>query len=447
MINSRTILVVSEDLKLRATLRSMLSEARYAVLESDSKSDALAQVQGKSVNLLICDVEFSGMEDLSLLKDTKSSKADVPFVLITAYASIPKAVTAIQAGAADYITTPFTAEVLLETVGRLCTKAIRASDLVVADPLSQQLADLARRVANSAATVMISGDSGTGKEVFAKYIHECSPRANRPFVAINCAAIPETMLESMLFGYEKGAFTGAVVSKPGKFEQANHGTLLLDEISEMDLGLQAKLLRVIQEKEVERLGSNRAIKLDVRILATTNRNLKAEVKAGRFREDLYYRLNVFPIRLAPLRQRPADIIPLAQKFIQRYQGAQQSQLTGGAMELLLQHSWNGNVRELENVIQRALIFSNGGAIDSSAILFENLLMTEDFSDDDYQAPAAEQAPVALESGLKSLEKEIIIDAINNQKSRKAAAEKLGISPRTLRYKIAQFRKAGIAIPA
>lgn len=445
MTNAKTILVVSEDLKLCATLRSMLGEARYSVLESDSKTDALTQVSSKNVSLIICDVEFSGMEDLSLLKDTKSCKSDVPFVLITAYASVPKAVTAIQAGAADYITTPFTAEVLLETVGRLCSKAIRGHDLVIADPLSHQLADLARRVANSAATVMISGDSGTGKEVFAKYIHESSPRAGRPFVAINCAAIPETMLESMLFGYEKGAFTGAVVSKPGKFEQANHGTLLLDEISEMDLGLQAKLLRVIQEKEVERLGSNRPVKLDVRLLATTNRNLKAEVKAGRFREDLYYRLNVFPIRLAALRQRPADIIPLAQKFIERYQGSEQPRLTEGAMELLLQHPWQGNVRELENVIQRALIFSNGGTIDSSAIMFENLLVTEDFNDDDY-ATAGENTSLPLESGLKSLEQEIIIDAISNH-NRKAAAEKLGISPRTLRYKIAQFKKAGVAIPA
>lgn len=447
MINAKTILVVSEDLRLRATLRSMLSEAQYTVLESDSKEDALAQVAGNSVNLLICDVEFSAMEDLSLLKDAKSCKSEVPFVLITAYASVPKAVTAIKAGASDYITTPFTADVLLETVARLCAKPARSSDLVVADPLSQQLADLARRVANSAATVMISGESGTGKEVFARYIHECSPRASKPFIAINCAAIPETMLESMLFGYEKGAFTGALVSKAGKFEQANHGTLLLDEISEMDLGLQAKLLRVIQEKEVERLGSNRPIKLDVRLLATTNRNLKAEVKAGRFREDLYYRINVFPIRLAALRQRPADIIPLARKFIERYQGGQKAQLSEGAMELLLQHNWHGNVRELENVIQRALIFSNGNTIDSNAIMFENLMLTEDFRDDEELAPAGEFSSAILESGLKSLEKEIIIDAINNHNSRKAAAEKLGISPRTLRYKIAQFKKAGIAIPA
>jgi two-component system response regulator FlrC len=290
---------------------------------------------------------------------------------------------------------------------------------------------------------MISGDSGTGKEVFAKYIHECSPRSHKPFIAINCAAIPETMLESLLFGYEKGAFTGAVAAKAGKFEQANHGTLLLDEISEMDLGLQAKLLRVLQEKEVERLGSSRPIKLDVRILATTNRNLKMEVAEGRFREDLYYRLNVFPLALPSLRQRPGDILALAQNFIERYQGHRSVKLDAQASAMLLSHAWPGNVRELENVIQRALILSQGAIINSIDIVFET--QTEN------SAPAGTATlvttvPTALENDLKSLEKEIIFDAIARN-SRKAAAEKLGISPRTLRYKIAQFRKAGVAIPA
>ncbi|MES2603913.1 MAG: sigma-54 dependent transcriptional regulator [Pseudomonadota bacterium] len=437
------VLVVSEDAKLRNELGTTLATAGYHVSESATQKDALTQIESSKISLVICDVEFSGMEGMLLLTEARNRKAQLPFVLITSYASLPKAVTAIQAGASDYITMPFTAEVLLETVSRLCTKSISTHDLVLADSRSQQLAELARRVSQSSATVMISGESGTGKEVFARYVHECSPRASKPFIAINCAAIPETMLESLLFGYEKGAFTGAVAAKAGKFEQANHGTLLLDEISEMDLGLQAKLLRVIQEREVERLGGSRPIKLDVRLIATTNRNLKAEVKAGRFREDLYYRLNVFPLALPALRQRSGDILPLATSFIERYAHGRPVQLSRSAMEALLNHTWPGNVRELENVIQRALILSSEAIIDSSAIAFEAQTAGEEMPE-----PAAIDIPVpmALESDLKSREKEIIFDAISHH-SRKAAAEKLGISPRTLRYKIAQFRKAGVAIPA
>jgi two-component system response regulator FlrC len=314
--------------------------------------------------------------------------------------------------------------------------------MVVVDPRSLQLLDLARRVAASTATVMISGESGTGKEVIAQFIHKCSARAGHPFVAINCAAIPETMLESILFGYEKGAFTGAAAARPGKFELANGGTLLLDEISEMDLGLQAKLLRVIQEKEVERLGSNRSIALDVRLLATTNRNLKAEVQAGRFREDLFYRLNVFPLQILPLRERPGDIVPLAMKFLDGMKPDRSIRLSREACAKLRGHHWQGNVRELENALQRAIILCRGTLIDAADLEFEEAPL----------APAPE--PVAavegasfLERDLRTREKDIIIDAVVSNHSRKLAAEKLGISPRTLRYKLAQFRKAGIAVPA
>ena len=443
MKKQQLILIVSEDAVMRTALAAPLTEAGYTAIECDNQRDALHRIRNNKIALAVCDVEFTGMEASLLLTEARSINAQLPFVLITTYASIPKAVTAIQAGASDYITTPFTAEVLLEAISRLTCQSMLTHDLILADSLSQHMAELARRVAQSAATVMISGDSGTGKEVFAKYIHECSPRSHKPFIAINCAAIPETMLESLLFGYEKGAFTGAVATKAGKFEQANHGTLLLDEISEMDLGLQAKLLRVLQEKEVERLGSSRPIKLDVRILATTNRNLKAEVAAGRFREDLYYRLNVFPLALPSLRQRPGDILALAQNFIERYQGHRSVKMDAQAGAMLLSHTWPGNVRELENVIQRALILSQGSTINGIDIVFET--QTETTAPTEPAAPAT-IVPTALENDLKSLEKEIIFDAIAKS-SRKAAAEKLGISPRTLRYKIAQFRKMGVAIPA
>lgn len=445
MKKQKPLLIVSEDASLRALLRGHLETAGYQVQESTSEKDAQQRLTATGIALVICDVEFSGMEQLLLLTEARQRKPQLPFVLITTYASVPKAVTAIKAGAADYITTPFTAEVLLGTVARLCGQYTCTQDMVIADSRSQQLADLARRVAQSNATVMISGESGTGKEVFARFIHECSPRSHRPFLAINCAAIPETMLESLLFGYEKGSFTGAVASKPGKFEQANHGTLLLDEISEMDLGLQAKLLRVIQEKEVERLGGSRPVRLDVRLLATTNRNLKDEVKAGRFREDLYYRLNVFPLALPALRQRSGDILPLAHSFLERYRGNGKTEFTESACMALQQHKWPGNVRELENVVQRALILAGDGNIGEDAIVFETQMQ----DDIDVPKTLTSEPPVTntgLETGLRSLERDIIFDAISHH-SRKAAAEKLGISPRTLRYKIAQFRKAGVAIPA
>ncbi|HTR00134.1 MAG TPA: sigma-54 dependent transcriptional regulator [Candidatus Acidoferrum sp.] len=439
------ILIVSEDSSLRSALCEPLESAGYHTVESSGDNEALQHIAGGRINLVICDIELGGMEDLLLLSEARNLKAQLPFVLITTYTSIPKAVTAIKAGASDYITMPFSTDILLETVNRLCSQSVIAQDLVLADIRSQQLAELARRVAQSAATVMITGESGSGKEVFARFIHASSPRSHKPFIAINCAAIPETMLESLLFGYEKGAFTGAVAAKPGKFEQANGGTLLLDEISEMDLGLQAKLLRVIQEKEVERLGGNRPLKLDVRIIATTNRNLKHEVAAGRFREDLYYRLNVFPLALLPLRQRQGDIVSLARTFVERHQGARALGIDEDAMNLLQNHSWPGNVRELENVIQRALILATGDRITAGDLVFESQETADDGANVTVNAIVS-AAQTALQSDLKSREQALIFDAISHH-SRKHAAELLGISPRTLRYKIAQFRKAGLAIPA
>jgi len=295
--------------------------------------------------------------------------------------------------------------------------------------------------------VLLTGESGTGKEAFARYIHAHSDRAGGPFVAINCAAIPENMLEAVLFGYEKGAFTGAHQAHPGKFEQAQGGTLLLDEISEMDLGLQAKLLRVLQEREVERLGGKRAISLDVRVLATTNRNLREEVAAGRFREDLYYRINVFPLRLPPLRERPADILPLARRFLRQHARprAQAPRLSPAAEAALRGYAWPGNVRELDNVIQRALILCSG-----PEILPEHLRLGDEAFGPAAPAPDAgggvQGEAARLARDLKLRERDLIVEAIRAAGSRKAAAERLGISPRTLRYKIARLRELGIEVP-
>ena len=318
------------------------------------------------------------------------------------------------------------------------------NDLVACAEVSRRMVELARRVAASECTVLLSGESGTGKEVLARFIHCNSPRADQPFVAINCAAIPENMLEAMLFGYERGAFTGAHTAHAGKFEQANCGTLLLDEVTEMPLGLQAKLLRVLQEREVERIGSRHPVALDVRVLATTNRSLRAEVGAGRFREDLYYRLNVFPLMLSPLRDRRDDVLPLAMRILNMRSkpGERIPAISADAAHCLLTYPWPGNVRELDNVMQRALILSGGPVIEQEHIQFE----TELHAGQPAQSIRNEGAP--LSDSLETAERVLILDALRAGKgNRREVAEKLGISQRTLRYKLARLRGAGVDVPA
>ena len=344
-----------------------------------------------------------------------------------------------------------------------------SDDMVAIADTSRRLADLARRVAASDCTVLIAGESGTGKEVLARFIHRHSTRANRPFIAVNCAAIPENMLEAILFGYEKGSFTGAHASHAGKFEQAQGGTLLLDEVTEMPLGLQAKLLRVLQEREVERLGGRASITLDVRVLATTNRNLRAEVTGGRFREDLYYRLNVFPLQTSPLRERRDDVLPLAMRLLTARCRAGQRipALSADAAHMLLLYPWPGNVRELDNVMQRALILANGAVIQPEHIHLEiegldalpAALAAASQTVRDFvaapQRPAAQESARrsgavdgALSDSLSSAERDLILEALRSDGgNRQAAAKRLGISPRTLRYKLQRLREAGFVVPA
>lgn len=323
---------------------------------------------------------------------------------------------------------------------------------------SRRLLELARRVAASDCTVLLNGESGTGKEVLARFIHQHSPRARKAFIAVNCAAIPENMLEALLFGYERGSFTGAHASHPGKFEQAQGGTLLLDEITEMPIGLQAKLLRVLQEKEVERLGGRGPVRLDVRVIATTNRTLRTEVAAGRFREDLYYRLNVFPLVVSPLRERREDILPLAMRLLTRHSrpGAAIPALSADAAQLLLTYSWPGNVRELDNVMQRALILVNGPVIGPEHIQIEvhSEQLTVESNPSHLQlnrhsaaANVERNEGERLCDSLESTERELILEVLRQGGSRRVAAERLGISARTLRYKLAKLREAGIEVPA
>jgi two-component system, response regulator FlrC len=318
------------------------------------------------------------------------------------------------------------------------------SSLIAEDSVTRDVVAIARRVAESDVTVMLTGESGVGKEVFARFIHVNSSRRDNPFVALNCAAIPDTLLEATLFGHEKGAFTGAGDARAGKFEQADGGTLLLDEVTEMPLGLQAKLLRVLQEREVERLGAAGGRRVDVRVIATSNRDLRQAVADGLLREDLYYRLNVFPLHIPPLRDRREDILPLAMFLLRRHlnPGQPLPEPTEAVAGRLAAHAWPGNVRELDNVMQRALVLQSGAFIGLDDIRLEDASPT---------LPSAAQrfgdGRGELGSALRASEGELILDALRAERGRKkAAAERLGISPRTLRYKLARLRELGFAVP-
>ncbi|HHL45305.1 MAG TPA: sigma-54-dependent Fis family transcriptional regulator [Gammaproteobacteria bacterium] len=441
-----SVLVVEDDQSLLEALCDTLELGGFKVHCATDGAAALALLERQPVGMVVSDVQMKPMDGQVLMSRIKAKYPDLPVLLMTAYGTIQKAVAAMRDGAADYLVKPFEAEVLVSTVARyLGTPSADEMDLVGKDRHTHALRELARRVADSSATVLITGESGTGKEVLARYLHRHSPRVDQPFVAVNCAAIPENMLEATLFGYEKGAFTGAYQAAPGKFEQAQGGTLLLDEISEMDLGLQAKLLRVLQEREVERLGGRKTIQLDVRVLATSNRDMKRQVTEHKFREDLFYRLNVFPLQIAPLRERVDDIIPLTEYLLERHArdaGRAIPVLSEAARKRLLDYCWPGNVRELDNVIQRALILQGG-----DEILAQDLHLEQAAEQSTKTAPPADVADT-LNDSVKSQEYSIIVDALREPgSSRKAVAARLGISERTLRYKLAKMRDSGIEIPA
>ncbi|MEN2507804.1 sigma-54 dependent transcriptional regulator [Stutzerimonas stutzeri] len=451
-----TILLVEDDRALREALGDTLELGGYRYRAVDSAEAALLALSNEDFGLIVSDVNMPGMDGHELQMLVRQRHPQVPVLLMTAYGAVERAVEAMRQGAVDYLVKPFEPKVLLGLVARHACGQLGAADLegpVAVEPASRQLLALAARVARSDSTVLVSGESGTGKEVLARYIHQQSARANKPFIAINCAAIPDNMLEATLFGHEKGAFTGAIATQPGKFELAEGGTLLLDEISEMPLALQAKLLRVLQEREVERVGGRKPIALDIRILATTNRDLAEEVRSGRFREDLFYRLSVFPLAWPPLRERPADIVPLAERLLRGH--ADKMRQTGvrlgdEARQCLLEHPWPGNVRELDNAIQRALILQQGGMI-----LPEDLCLNATIGAIPSRTamPAARPAMVppaqtetagALGEDLRRREFELILDTLRTERGRrKETADRLGISARTLRYKLAQMRDAGM----
>ena len=475
-----TVLIVEDDQALREALCTTLQLAGMRYIEADCGEKALLQLEKHTVDIVVSDVNMPGIDGHELLRQIKLKLPNLPMLLITAYGQIKMAVDAMQGGASDYLVKPFEPKVLIQSVIKILgyennKTAGNSSDInkpVCEDPSSKQFFQVAKKVAQSESTVMISGESGTGKEVLARYIHDNSSRKNKPFVALNCAAIPENMLEATLFGHEKGAFTGAIASSPGKFEQANGGTLLLDEISEMDLGLQAKLLRVLQEREVERVGGKKPISLDVRVLATTNRDLKEYVNENQFREDLYYRLNVFPMMWKPLRERPLDIWPLAEKLLAEYADKMKREpmrFGEGVQYYLSQYHWPGNVRELDNAIQRSLIMASNGVVNiqdfcldvsesESWVLsttnasvnqnIENQVESEQITVANPSSTELTDERNVLGKDLKLREYQIILNTLRQENGKKkVAAEKLGISPRTLRYKLAQMRDNGIDVNA
>lgn len=467
------VLVVEDDFALRSALTASLELSGYKIYACENAENAVVFLAGNNtLDMVITDIQMEKMSGIDLLKHIRSSNHSLPVILMTAYGDVSDAVEAMKLGACDYIQKPFEPETLTSLI-ESHVPTFKGKNIIIEDPASKEIYQYAKKVAVTDSSVLLSGESGAGKEVMAKYIHQNSNRSNNKFVAINCAAIPENMLESTLFGFEKGAFTGAHQASSGKFEQAQGGTLLLDEISEMPLALQAKILRVLQEKEVERLGGKKIIKLDVRIIVTTNRNLKKEVEEKRFREDLYYRLNVFPIHCLSLRERVKDILPLAESLLGKYSfpdARGRLSFSSQAKAKLISYSWPGNVRELDNLVQRVAVLSIGNTIEANDILFERpgLLGGDDNcakkgdiqfktftggpndidgSDEQNNELVKNDGKNQLGNDMQKHEFQLIVESLEKcHGKKKDVAEMLGISARTLRYKIAKMREAGYAIP-
>jgi DNA-binding NtrC family response regulator len=462
------ILLAEDDPQMQLAIKTGLSRAGYELSVAGDGRAALELYDAESFELIISDQrmpEMSGQEFLAALQ-----KRDVPppFIMITAYGTITQAVEAMQLGASDFITKPFSIDDLLRVIERVLSPEGRAfrsrssrsarkgRPIITSDPVMIRILEICEAVARSDATVLVQGESGTGKELIARLIHSASPRNAQPFVAVNCAAMPDTLLESELFGHEKGSFTGAQNRKIGKFELAQGGTILLDEISEMPLALQAKLLRVLQEREVDRVGGREPVSIDVRVIATTNRNLQEAVSKGAFRADLYYRLNVIPITLPPLRQKKGDIRLLVEHFMNQYLGEKSPGLTPAVLQALEAYSWPGNVRELQNAVERAAILSAGGSLKQSDFLLGagNLEMNleqhlekelcPDSGDSIAalgQCSAGNAADLTIRSGLtvQEMEKALIIETLKaTEDNRTEAARLLGISIRTLRNKLHEY---------
>ncbi len=450
------ILIVEDDSELKEALVDTLEINDFEVLSVNSAEEALV-VLDDEIGMVFTDIRMDGMNGYELMMRIRAIKPYLPIVLMTAYGTIEQAVDAMKAGAVDYIIKPFEANILVEKAKAYFNRdASNIDDFVAADSAMIQLKAMAKKVAVSKASVMILGASGTGKEVLARYLHNQSNRTKHPFVAINCAAIPENMLEAVLFGYEKGAFTGAMKAMPGKFEQAQGGTIFLDEIAEMNPDLQAKLLRVLQEHEVERIGSTKTISLNIRVLSASNVNMKKALAEGTFREDLFYRLNVFPMHLPLLKERPKDVAAIAERLLQRHCGHSRVEpmFSAPAMLKLIRYSWPGNIRELDNVIQRALVMMSGDTIQEQDIMLDDILSpipsSESSADNKTEVTSNTNTNTNTNTigflDLKARETQLIISTLKSFNGhRQKTSEALNISPRTLRYKIAKLKDDGVDI--
>ncbi len=441
------ILIVDDDPSMRAALMETIRRLGFTVQGAADGIEAMERLARFNPWLVLTDLRMPRLNGLELIKEIKTRSPHVTIVLMTAYGTVETAVEAMKHGASEYLLKPFSMDLLERVIGNLKTgreegagpaPSAQTGDnrsILTQDPGMVRLLSTVESVAASRVTVLIQGESGTGKELLARFIHNRSPRAHRPFIAVNCAALPDGLLESELFGHERGAFTGALIRKIGRFEMAHTGTLLLDEISEMNLNLQAKLLRVLQEREVDRVGGRDPVPVNIRVIATTNRSLYREVEQGRFREDLYYRLNVFPIAVPPLRERPLDIPVLARHFVAQSaarNGIAQSVISEQALVHLQRQTWKGNVRELENVMERAVLLAGQGVI-----LPEHCTIKRE----DEAVPLVGQVKQATNGSLWEMERELIFKTLARVKdNRTHAAKELGISIRTLRNKLREYRE-------
>lgn len=441
------ILVVEDGKSQREMLRDFLKDEGYEVSEADRGEKALEQIQDAYVDVLLLDYKIPGMDGMGVLEEVKGINPEIDVIMMTAYGTIDMAVKAMKAGAADYITKPIELEelsILLERISErramrkeneglreeLRGKGVTPDQIIFQSSSMQEVVNLAGRVAPSGTTVLIQGESGTGKELLARLIHTLSPRSEKPMITVNCVALSENLLESELFGHERGAFTGALQRRIGRFEQADEGTLFLDEIGELSPSVQVKLLRFLQAREFERVGGNETLRSDVRIISATNRDLVRRVKEDTFREDLYYRLNVVTITVPPLRERKEDLSPLIDHFLRRFATENEKEIQGidpEARDLLLKYNYPGNIRELENIIERAVVITRGSIISSKDLPFSDHLLADQ---------TAMMHGRTLKESVADLEHQLIQKALTetaNHQSR--AANLLGISERVLRYKL------------
>ena len=431
----REVLVVDDEQQMLVAIRETLNRKGFQVTTASSGSDAVGKLQRNFYQAVLTDVRMPGLDGMALLRHVKRLSPTTPVIMLTGHGTVADAVCALKQGAFDYLMKPFSANQLTEVLNKATAgggSPRPENQIVTADPGMKKLLEMAFQAAQSDATILIQAESGTGKELLSRYIHDSSGRFQKNFVAINCAAVPDDLLESELFGHEKGSFTGATVQKAGKFELAHQGTILLDEVGEMDLRLQAKLLRVLQEGEIDRVGGLHPIKIDVRAIATTNRSLRDLVSEGTFREDLYYRLNVIPMTIPPLRQRKQDIRHLVSSFCAKYAQGEARSFAEETLELLEKYDWPGNVRELENVTRRALALCRNPVVSPADLFLE-------------VGDPATSGGTELKAGLslRELERQLIAVTLSETGgNRTQAAEMLGISLRTLRNKLREYRADG-----